>query len=119
MHLPELAPAVSAPDVFFAGGPVSPDNVLGVGRMGDHLTLVDLEAVSTGETSPDGLRLFAGYSGWGPGQLESELLAGAWIVVDGYDGDVLGPHPRACGGRCYAARAAPPGGSRSTPTAPR
>ncbi len=93
MHLPELADAVSAPDVFFEGGPVAPDNVLGVGRVGEQLSLVDLEAVSTGESRPDGLRLFAGYSGWGPGQLDGELLAGAWIVVKGYDGDVLGPHP--------------------------
>jgi putative transcriptional regulator len=61
--------------------------------MGDHLAIIDLEAVSMGESRPDGLRLFAGYSGWGPGQLDSELLAGAWIVVEGFDGDVLGPRP--------------------------
>jgi len=92
-HLPELAELVSSPDVFFRGGPVSPDHVIGVGRVGDKMLVVDLAAVEAGEERTDGLRLFAGYSGWGPGQLDTELISGAWVVVDAFDGDVLGPKP--------------------------
>lgn len=93
-HLPDLAPLLSPPDVFFVGGPVSPDHVLGVGRDGGTITMVDLDGIIEGRVPrPDGFRLFAGYSGWSPGQLEGELATGSWFVVEAFDGDVFGPDP--------------------------
>jgi putative transcriptional regulator len=43
----------------------------------------DLEAV----------RVFAGYSGWAPHQLDDELEAGGWFLVDAQPDDLLTPDP--------------------------
>ena len=95
--LPVWQPLATEPGVLFQGGPVALDSALGlalvpgegeeeplgwrrvVGRVG----LVDLDAppeVLAAEVSR--LRIFAGYAGWGAGQLEDELAEGAWYVVD-------------------------------------
>ncbi|MFJ9676504.1 YqgE/AlgH family protein [Streptomyces sp. NPDC101194] len=107
------------PDVVFQGGPVSLDSALGVAvipgdegssprsrprpNSGDPLGfrrvygaigLVDLEAPPELLAAALGsLRIFAGYAGWGPGQLETELTEGAWYVVESEPGDVSSPRP--------------------------
>ena len=40
-----------------------------------------------------GLRIFAGYAGWGEGQLEEEIAEGAWYVVDGEARDAFTDEP--------------------------
>ncbi|MDH6226705.1 putative transcriptional regulator [Streptomyces sp. MJP52] len=104
--LDDWADWTGEPGVVFQGGPVSPDSALGVAvvpggagpvgwrRVHGAIGLVDLEA-------PPGLlgaalgslRIFAGYAGWGPGQLEDELADGAWYVVESEPGDVSSPAP--------------------------
>ena len=37
--------------------------------------------------------MFAGYSGWGPGQLEAELEEPSWIVVRAEPDDVFAADP--------------------------
>ena len=96
--------AAANPRVVFVGGPVGDGGGIGLAR-GDGaaplqgwpevlgVQAVDLEH----EPGPDaGLeaRVFAGYSGWGPGQLESELdSAFGWFVVDARTEGVFTPRP--------------------------
>ncbi|WP_333733252.1 YqgE/AlgH family protein [Streptomyces sp. IBSBF 3010] len=94
------------PEVVFQGGPVSLDSALGVAvipggegplgwrRVYGAIGLVDLEAPPELLAAAVGsLRIFAGYAGWGPGQLERELSEGAWYVVESEPGDVSSPSP--------------------------
>ena len=39
------------------------------------------------------VRVFAGYSGWGPGQLEEEMAEPSWIVVRAEPDDVFAADP--------------------------
>ena len=42
-----------------------------------------IEAVMRDDASPDRVRLYSGYSGWGPGQLEREIARGDWRLGTG------------------------------------
>jgi putative transcriptional regulator len=94
------------PGVVFQGGPVSPDAALGLAvvpggqgpagwrRVHGAIGLIDLDAPPEALGRALGsLRIFAGYAGWGPGQLEGELADGAWYVVESEPGDVSSPAP--------------------------
>ena len=51
--------------------------------------LVDLDATRPTCDDLTGLRVFAGYAGWSPGQLAGEIVEGAWACVPGSPDDVL------------------------------
>ncbi|NIA24689.1 MAG: hypothetical protein GWP04_03885 [Gammaproteobacteria bacterium] len=97
-HLPEWTHLASDPLVGF-GGPVDTDAAIGLGRgvvQSDLWTpiccglgLVDLSRSSTQIEGLEEVRVFAGYSGWGPGQLEREIAEAGWFVVDLDDQDVF------------------------------
>lgn len=99
-HFEALVTTVSYPPVFFEGGPVAAGSVVSVGATGGGKpALVDLDEISAGKVVvPDQLRLYAGYSGWSAGQLESEILGGSWIVADTHrdalgSDDIFGANP--------------------------
>ena len=93
------------PGVFHVGGPCETDTALclavtvdpraggeGLRRVAGPVHLVDLDGdpVELGARLA-GLRVFAGYAGWSPGQLAGEIAEGAWACVPGRPDDVLSP----------------------------
>ena len=99
-HLPEWAMRLEDPPVIFVGGPVDPAVAIGVvrsDRPADPTALrgvgmVDL-AGDPAASTPGPVRVFSGYAGWGPGQLEAELAEGAWMVLGAYEDDVFTRDP--------------------------
>jgi len=104
--LPDWQEHVTAPAVLFEGGPVGLDSALGlvtvpgdsepvgVKKLFGGLGLIDLDTPPT-LVVPElaGLRIFAGYAGWSPGQLEEEIVTGSWYVVDSESNDVFTGEP--------------------------
>ena len=107
--LPAWRPHLTGVPVVFQGGPVALDSALGLAavpgapdaeeplgfrRVAGSLGLVDLDAPPE-ILAPElvGLRIFAGYSGWGPDQLDAELAEGSWYVVDALPLDAFTASP--------------------------
>jgi putative transcriptional regulator len=98
--LPDWAAAGAPPAVVYVGGPVAPDAAIALAagpalgssagsadrfaepfaELFDGVGTVDLGRDEAREHI-DRLRVFAGYAGWGAGQLESEVAEGSWFVV--------------------------------------
>jgi putative transcriptional regulator len=99
--VPGLADLPGA-DSVYVGGPVQTDVIVALVELDEPNEEVPPVIGSVGylpgEPDTDELeiarvRVFAGYSGWGPGQLEAELAEPAWIVVRAEPDDVFAPDP--------------------------
>jgi putative transcriptional regulator len=96
------------PGAVFIGGPVETDALIALAAtrptaeadsellapiVGD-IASADLTAdpaLVAGDV--EGVRVFRGYAGWGPGQLEGEIEQGAWLVLDAVTSDVFTDAP--------------------------
>lgn len=102
--LPAWGEVAAAPAVVCAGGPVQPTAAVCLGRLrapveregwapltDPLLGTVDLDLAPWAGLAC--VRVFAGYSGWSPGQLEGEVEDGAWFVLPALPDDAFTPSP--------------------------
>ena len=77
-------------DEDFVGGSPARGWVRLIGELGTLDLERDPDDLAVGV---DAIRVFAGYAGWGPGQLEAEIEADAWFVVPAEAADALSDDP--------------------------
>jgi len=92
--VPALAELAGEDAVVRLGGPVATESVVALGDFEDPEEAGTLVLGTIGTLDPDALnsslrrlRVYAGYAGWGAGQLDGELDEGAWIVQDAHPDD--------------------------------
>ncbi len=100
--------AAGQTDSMYFGGPVEPRGVMALIRTSDapansehvfgdiYLMSRKTQLDKTIATQPDPkhFRAFMGYSGWGIGQLETEMKTGSWFVFPGSPSIVFDPAPK-------------------------
>lgn len=100
---------------LYFGGPVQPEAMLALVRsakpiragtrlLPDVYFCTDLDPVKAAARRPEAasrLRVYAGYAGWGPGQLAEELRRGAWIVGPADARSIFSSDPSATWPRVY------------------
>lgn len=101
--LPELRQSAQSSKVYF-GGPVQIDHILclyrddtdkadpGVGLPGVHWSTSE-QTLKDHLGDPSALRVYAGYAGWAPGQLEFEIAHGGWKLIQGQADNVFSNDP--------------------------
>jgi putative transcriptional regulator len=103
--VPELEALAGDGDQIWVGGPVQPDAVLVLGEFPDPddaavplfgpFGFPSLEEPEQVPTLTTRRRVFAGYSGWGAGQLEGELARDDWILEPALPDDAFTDDPEA------------------------
>jgi putative transcriptional regulator len=88
--IPELG-AIAGPEPIFVGGPVQPEALVVLGEFSNPekaawIVVAEVGLVSAQaelEELPEAVRrgrVYAGFSGWAPGQLEDEIEEESWII---------------------------------------
>jgi len=100
--VPLLTDVVTDSEPLYSGGPVQPQSVLALAEFTDPAAAAAIAFDHVGFVAADRpadeiaaetrrLRVFCGYAGWGPGQLEGELSEEAWFLGRADAGDVFSP----------------------------
>lgn len=102
--LPEISELRRRKDVVYLGGPVARDRMLVLVRTREQppqsLRVFDrvfasgsLAALRKSMARGDSIRAYAGYTGWGPGQLDLEVTRGDWFIGPADSNAVFADHP--------------------------
>jgi len=105
--LPEIKELKDRADILYLGGPVSPQSMVLLLKTqhlfdSSHLVFDDIYFSGDVETllniikkadPEDEYRVYSGYAGWGPGQLEGELARGVWRVLRAFPIDIFNDEP--------------------------
>ena len=102
--VPDLEAVLAEGDSIHVGGPVQPQAVIALAEFNDPAategavcgSIASLEFGATPEeiaAQVGRARVFAGYAGWGAGQLEEELEEEAWFTEPALPGDVFTRDP--------------------------
>jgi putative transcriptional regulator len=103
--VPQLEQTVASEEPIYVGGPVEPSSIvflaefldpslaglLVLGRIGFPAPDADIEELT--QATARG-RVFAGYAGWGEGQLDAEVDHGDWIAQTALPEDVFTDLPQ-------------------------
>jgi putative transcriptional regulator len=94
--VPELEPIEDGDELVYVGGPVEPAAVVVLAELDDPddatmnvLGDIGFVSVESRLESMRRRRVFAGYAGWGGGQLEGELEREDWLVEEAVPDDVF------------------------------
>jgi putative transcriptional regulator len=98
---PDLEPLIGPDAPIFAGGPVQPTSGVVLAEVteadepvfGDVVLVPGLGELADVVDGAGAIRVFAGYAGWGPGQLDVELGREDWIVEPAQPIDVFSEDP--------------------------
>lgn len=113
---PPLATLVEPGSNIYLGGPVQPEAAIVLADfesfdVDGRIVIGSIGLLSTyrgdSELGIRRARVFAGYAGWGPGQLEGEIAEEAWIIEDAFPEDIFSEEPN----RLWSAVLARKGGS--------
>jgi len=101
--VPQLEPVVEDGDAVWVGGPVQPEAVLVLGEfldpddaavpLFDSLGFPSLSEPDDIAPATTRRRVFAGYAGWGAGQLEAEVAEEDWILEPALPDDAFTDEP--------------------------
>lgn len=101
--VPPLSTLVPPGEPLFRGGPVQPEAAVVLADFEDpgraEILALDSIGFLPGDTDADAIgslrraRVFAGYAGWGAGQLEAEMEEASWHATPAHPGDVFTSDP--------------------------